>query len=370
MCEKLVIDIAEVARQDPQSFTTVMGPRASVIRFLNRLPSFAAYERYDLSAWEARLIDLAELDGSVGELFRRDEAPAVGVVTHSADARFCVAADLQAELMVGPAAGDVDPMPELLCEPGFRFAGAASGVLPTLDPAKVTQVVASAPAIAATDKAAGRRVALLDTGLLTTSHPMIDFVDSFKLGVRSLSGDDPHGHGTAVAEILLATQPAADIRAVRVLNDQNRGASYEVFAGLEYAFWSGQFDIVNASLTTDTSGLCETSLGRSVDYLYSYCRANASFPVPMIVAAAGNDGPKKSSGYPANLRGAVVAQAIDANNVPENYNSTLPPNSIVRSAFGGSDRDQLGYTQPPNQAAQPLWGTSFAAAAVTGAYLP
>src|SRR5215211_5992282 len=207
--------------EDVEGYTTVVGPLWEVKQFRERWSEFATFQRFDLDQPEPRLIDLAELEGHVGDQFRDGSAPAVAVVAHSAGVGFRFAAQLQAELLIGNDQRGLSRLPELLCEPGFRFQAAqgGGGPNPALDPQKLAQVVASAPAIPASDRVGGQRVALLDTGLQATPHTMVDFIDSYNQGVRSLPlPDDQHGHGTAVAEIIQTTQPSADIYPLRVLN--------------------------------------------------------------------------------------------------------------------------------------------------------
>jgi hypothetical protein len=55
--------------------------------------------------------------------------------------------------------------------------------------------------------------------------------------------------------------------------------------------------------------------------LVGYCNANAKKPT-LIVAAAGNSGPKTSSEYAVLLPGAGVVLATDINTQKTAYNST------------------------------------------------
>jgi len=129
------------------------------------------------------------------------------------------------------------------------------------------------------------------------------------------------------------------------------------------------FDVVNASLETATSGSCETSLGRSLNYLLSMCRAHSGHRLPVLVAAAGND-PNAPSRYPAILPGAVVAVALDASGNRASFNTPPRGGATVQEAFGGTQTDPLGDITRPGEPQEDLWGTSFAAGIVTGAYLP
>ncbi|UKZ03740.1 S8 family serine peptidase (plasmid) [Streptomyces viridifaciens] len=149
----------------------------------------------------------------------------------------------------------------------------------------------------------------------------------------------------------------------------------ELPAGLMYAMWCGHYDLINASLTTAVSHACDATYGRSIDYLATYCRRNSGVmvpEVPVLVAAAGN-GSGNPSGYPARMRGAIVALATDLHSQAQPYNSTPPAQAITQYAYGGSATDPLGNLNPLTRvtgAGASLWGTSLAAPVVSGAYLP
>ncbi|MGI8806503.1 MAG: S8 family serine peptidase [Acidimicrobiales bacterium] len=264
-------------------------------------------------------------------------------------------------------------MPTLLVEPGFSLHAASGSGAPTvrIDSAKLSLVVASARNVNISGSAAGPRVALLDTGLARAGQEMADFKDG---RVQTISAEDAHGHGTAMTQVIEAVKPNARVYPVRVLSNGKKGKSYELLVGLAFALWSGQFDVISASVTTDAAGMCETSLGKSLDYLLAMARTNPNDAVPLLVAAAGNS-PSKSSGYPAVLLDAVVvvAQQRDPSGsyVRADYNSTPPPGARVHEAYGGDPGDSLGDVTPTGSTtAQPQWGTSFAAAAVAGACIP
>ncbi len=111
----------------------------------------------------------------------------------------------------------------------------------------------------------------------------------------------------AVAELIRAINPSADITALRVVNARS-GTSYELLCAMTYAHWSGMFDIVNVSLSAQSSSQCMTTLGGSLTMVLEICQANG-IPTPMIVAAAGNTSTRQAFGYPARLPGSTVVQA-------------------------------------------------------------
>lgn len=351
---------------DEQPFTTVVGPRGSVERLIDMFGAFDVVGRLGLRE-PPTLIDIAAIDRQ----FREKHSPAVAVIFHPEAKSFPVARRLQVELLTGAVGHKVSPIPDLLCEPGFEVRAAAPAAPPTVARAAIAHIRANVPTIAATDRAAGSRVALLDTGDLNASNAMVDFTVSPPMRVTT---DDENGHGTAVAAIITGLNASAHIYPVRVLGPtKNTGLSYQILPALEYALWSGAFDIVNASLTTTPPGMCEQTLGASIDYIVQLCRA-ANRALPVIVAAAGNEH-AKNCGYPAVVPDAVVAVALDEDTssrgtyVRASYNSILPIPVKDEEAYGGSSANPIGSVTASG-ATTDLWGTSFAAAAITAAYLP
>lgn len=351
-----------------EDYSTIVGP-LHALRTLREFWFLLDYpRRVDLAPPE--LIRMDEL-GELAFRFSRPESPAVAVVRHPRLPGIEVASRLQAEVMVGHGGGrGFPPLPELLWEPGFRFqaAGAAPAAGNPFHMTELLRLASSAPHLTAQQRASGRDVAVLDSGLLGAGQ-MVDFLDSDQYGVRTTSANDAHGHGTAVAIVIQRVAPNAVIHPLRVLNQNCQGHSYEVFAGLLYALWSGAFQLINASLSSPVSASCDSTLGKSIDYLLSYCRANAGHSMPALIAAAGN-GFGAKSGYPARLDGAVVALALDAQGNPAGYNSTPPQGATTMTAYGAGPAQPLGNLGPLTGNATDLWGTSFAAAAITGAHLP
>ncbi|MBZ9641576.1 S8/S53 family peptidase [Streptomyces sp. PSKA30] len=388
---------------DRAAYSTVVGPRWAVIELLELWSRLETPRRLEVN--RPVLIELTDIGRDTADRFMHRESPAIAVSHHQEGAGIQVTAALQAELMTGHYDRGIGPLPQLMWEPGFLFTGAARGVHPLpgrgdnprqgddrwnealrdfrhsalkrsrgFDPRKLSQLVRSVPIIPADQQATGGRVAVLDTGMLDVNGDMIDFINCHKNRPGSVKSDDWHGHGTAVAHVIKAVRGNATIHPIRVLNDKKVGHSYEVLPALIWALFSGLYDLINASLSSLVSGACDSSMGKSIDYLMEYCRANSK-TFPILVAAAGN-GAGVKSGYPARLRDVIVALALDHNNQPAAYNSVPPQGSITKWAYGGDESDPLGdltYLHIPNGPTGPeakLWGTSFATAAVSGAHLP
>ncbi|MFF3400358.1 S8/S53 family peptidase [Streptomyces sp. NPDC002659] len=362
--------------EDTAGYSTVVGPQWQIKRLIERWSDLRTPDRLRIE--RPRLLEFREVDRDTAHRFDDDWSPAIAVAYHPSGFGIPGTAQLQAELMLSEG-----PLPyydrppyaylgpnQLLWEPGYQFQSTHQGDanIPDhpFDAAELDQLVRSAPTVPTGSRARGHRVAVLDTGVRAADHDMLDFIKCDNAGIRRTPAADPHGHGTAVATVIKAVQGNADIHPIRVLNEKNNGASYEVLAGLMYALWSGQYDLINASLTTNVSGPCATSVGRSIDYILRYCSAMADLPV--LVAAAGNFGSGTLCGYPARLPQAVVALARDHTGERATYNSTPLEGAVTEEAYGGSKTRPLGHL--PHPATTSLWGTSFAAGAVSGAYLP
>ncbi|MEH0661013.1 S8/S53 family peptidase [Streptomyces stelliscabiei] len=354
--------------EDSAGYSTVVGPRWQIEWLIERWRELRTPDRLHIE--RPRIVEFREVDRDTARRFDDAWSPAIAVAHHHSGLGIPGTAQLQAELMIGPQGRLPRPYDypypglQLLWEPGYQFRSTHQGDanIPDdpFDVDELDQLVESAPTVSTGSRARGHRVAVLDTGVRGAAHDMLDFIKCDDEGIRKTSAVDPHGHGTAVATVIKAVQGNADIHPIRVLDEAKEGQSYEVLAGLMYALWSGKYDLINASLTTDVSGPCATSMGRSIDYILGYCSELVDLPV--LVAAAGNDGGSTLCGYPACLPQAVVAIARDHTGARAEYNCKPPWWSVTKEAYGGSESRPLGHPS--------LWGTSFAAGAISGAYLP
>lgn len=360
--------------QDTGDYITIVGPRRSMLELIEAQTRFDVFRRFELSA--PRLIDFSQNELPGSERFRLDESPSIAVIWQKSDppsSAIRVAAEMQAELAVGVPELNVRPLPELMCEPGYEFEVVQGGNVSqaNVHPASQTHIIHTKSMIQSTSQAAGHRVALLDTGHANSSHTMVDCLGN---SMTSVSAADQHGHGSAVAQVIDFVNQSADVYPIRVLGANGRGKSSEVLAGLNYALWSNQFDAVNASLSTVLTGPCDTSFGRSINYMYSLCRSAPGCAVPLVVAAAGNKQGRKSA-YPASLPGALVAMALvfdpSSNSYQQaGYNSSPAPGSTILDAYGGDTLNPAVSVTNSAGATRDVWGTSIATAIVTGACLP
>jgi hypothetical protein len=240
-----------------------------------------------------------------------------------------------------------------------------------LDDQYIEELVATLPQPGRTYGRAPR-VALLDSGIdpgqvdLGQVQPaeMIDFVDAHIHGVRQTTNlTDPLGHGTAMAMIIKTLSPRTVITPLRVLNAHNEAECFAVLIALQYALYSGRFDYVTACLSAPAINPCPNSLGRSVEWMLGYTCKQPNMRVPQIIAAGGNDGPYSQSQYLAQMAGVLVARANDETGNLAAYNSYPPPAAHIARAYGGTKGKPVGTV-----GGKPLYGTSVAAAALTGAY--
>jgi subtilisin family serine protease len=242
-----------------------------------------------------------------------------------------------------------------LVQPNHIYAlqDAGSAPAPAGDP--MQYVVSKLHLPQAHDLATGARVlvAVIDSGIDST-HPELKGVvagrfDAFK-------GDPaPHKHGTAMASAiaahgrLLGVAPAAHILAVRAFDDAAAGAqatTTRILDGLQWIAGSGA-RVVNMSFT----GPEDSSMH---DMIASLRRKGL-----VLVAAAGNDGPRATSAYPAAYREVIAVTATDAD---DKLLKVANHGDYVAVAAPGVDV----FVAAPGGAYDFTTGTSVAAAHVSG----
>lgn len=362
---------------DGSGNSVICGPRWQVRTLIDEYwPQLDTARRFGLRDQRPRLLDLAELD----ERFNDAESPAVAIVEHQPGEGIPLTRHLQVELVVGNR--QFGGMPELICEPGYPFAGTHGGAHAAGPPAprvhlydpRIAYMEATLATLATLPLRGGRnggtRVALLDSGvdpgqvdLGQTQPEMIDFIGAHMFGVRrTQTVIDPLGHGTAMAMIIKALSPRTVITPLRVINAQDQAECFEVLIALQYALYSEQFDYVTACLAAPARTPCPNSLGRSIEWMLGYTCKQPHIRVPKVIAAGGNHGPSRQSQYLAQMAGVLVARANDETGNLAGYNSNPPPHAYTHRTYGGTRDQPVGTV-----GGQPLYGTSVAAAALTGA---
>ncbi|MGW3648179.1 S8 family peptidase [Streptomyces sp. NPDC000878] len=197
---------------------------------------------------------------------------------------------------------------------------------------------------------------IIDTGVRITHT---DFGGRASYGYDAVdddsSADDGNGHGTHVAGTVAGTTygvaKAANIVAVRVLDDDGSGTTAGVVAGIDWVTENAEFPAV-----------ANMSLGGSADSTLDTAVANSIAAGVTYAVAAGNDNANASSYSPARVASAITVGAstsADARASYSNYGSTLDifaPGSSITSTYNTS-----------NTATASLSGTSMASPHVAGA---
>ncbi|MBR1202303.1 MULTISPECIES: S8 family serine peptidase [unclassified Bradyrhizobium] len=239
-------------------------------------------------------------------------------------------------------------------QPNYRYAlqdqkPAAGGS----DPAQYAQTQLHLPEAHRLARGMNVTIAVIDSGI-DAAHPELanTVADTFDaLG----SKDGPHAHGTAVAGVIAArvrltgSAPEVRILAIRAFGAAAGGAestSYVILRSLDYAVAHGA-QIVNMSF----AGPQDALVARAV--------AAAAARDIVLVAAAGNAGPKSPPLYPAANPDVIAVGGIDAG---ERLMAASNRGSYVALAAPGADL----LVPVPDGKYQLMSGTSFSAAFVSG----
>src|SRR5882762_2861681 len=196
-------------------------------------------------------------------------------------------------------------------------------------------------------------IAIIDSGI-DIRHPELAnaIVGSFDaLG----SKEGPHVHGTGIAGAivsharLMGSAPAARILAIRAFGVAPGGAestSFVILKGLDYAAANGA-QIVNMSFAGPKDVLIERGIA-----------ATAAKGIVMV-AAAGNAGPKSPPLYPAANANVIAVSATDAQ---DKLFAASNRGGHIAVAAPGVDI----FLPAPDEKYQMTSGTSFSAAYVSG----
>lgn len=239
-------------------------------------------------------------------------------------------------------------------QPNFRYTlqdqktGASEG-----DPAQYPQLALRLQQAHALAAGANVTVAVIDSGV-DLKHS--EFAGVAITPLDALDGKDgPHVHGTGVAGAIVAhvrlmgSAPAARILAIRAFGTSGKGAestSYVLLKGLDLAGSHGA-QIVNMSF----AGPKDALVGRG---LAALAARNI-----VLVAAAGNAGPKSPPLYPAADANVMAVSATDAQD--KLFAASNRGNHIAVSAPGVDV-----FLPAPDDKYQISSGTSFASAFISG----
>ncbi|MDQ8732580.1 S8 family serine peptidase [Bradyrhizobium sp. LHD-71] len=197
------------------------------------------------------------------------------------------------------------------------------------------------------------RIAVIDSGIDVAHPELAGVVAGTYDALRATEG--PHAHGTGIAGAiaarsrLLGSAPGARLLAIRAFGATVSGAestSFVVLKGLNYAVEHGA-QIVNMSFAGPNDPLLERGL------------AAAAKRNIVLIAAAGNAGPKSPPLFPAADRNVIAVSATDS--ADKLFAASNRGNHLALAAPG------VDLLLPaPDEKYQVASGTSFAAAYVSG----
>jgi hypothetical protein len=173
------------------------------------------------------------------------------------------------------------------------------------DPAQYALAKMRLPEAHALSVGADVTVAVIDSGIDVT-HPELAGVISGTFDALN-NGEGPHPHGTGIAGViaahgrLMGTAPSAHLLAIRAFGAKSSGAestSFIILKSLNYAMANGA-QVINMSF----AGPHDPVMQRAV--------AAAAAKGVVLVAAAGNAGPKSPPLYPAADPNVIAVSATD-----------------------------------------------------------
>ena len=207
----------------------------------------------------------------------------------------------------------------------------------------------------------GVKVAILDTGVDTRHEDLAGRVIAYRDLVTGESEPTPDLHGTAVAGIIAAlagngkggagVAPGASLVVIKVIRPESPRAlegtstTFRIARGLDAAMVSG-------------ARVINLSLGGPEDRIVGHLVDAALEKGIVVVAAAGNGGPRGAPPYPATHPGVIAVTAIDKR--ARLYPAATRGEHIALAAPGVEV-----FTTAPGDRYRLVSGTSFAAAHVS-----
>jgi Subtilase family len=239
-------------------------------------------------------------------------------------------------------------------QPNFRYAlQDQSKATSDADPVQYPQAKLRLPEAHALAEGANISVAVIDSGV-DIKHGEFAGVTITALDALDAK-EGPHSHGTAVAGAiaghvrLMGSAPAAHILAIRAFDTSGKaaeGTSYVILKAIDLAFTHGA-QIVNMSF----AGPKDALIGRG---LAALAKRNI-----VMVAAAGNAGPKSPPLYPAADANVIAVSATDAH---DKLFAASNRGNYIAVAAPGVDI----FLPAPDDKYQIASGTSFSSAFVSG----
>jgi hypothetical protein len=239
-------------------------------------------------------------------------------------------------------------------QPNFRyFVQEQNAELTEGDPAQYANAKLHLPQAHTLAHGANVTVAVIDSGV-DLKHP--EFADALMTPFDALgSKEGPHLHGTGVAGAivshgrLMGCAPAARILAIRAFGAAAKGAestSFVILKALDFAAAHGA-QIVNMSFAGPKDAVIERGIA-----------ALAAKGIVMV-AAAGNAGPKSPPLYPAANTNVIAVSATDAQ---DRLFAASNRGGYIAVAAPGVEI----FLPAPDEKYQMISGTSFSAAYISG----
>lgn len=211
-------------------------------------------------------------------------------------------------------------------------------------------------------KGQGMKIGIVDTGLMSTTHPMIE--NKIETGMNfckdSTEQEDitsTHFHGLAVASLIVGEYineltygiaPEAKIVIAKCLDDNGKGYNSSVSNAINYCVRQG-CDVINCSLG---GGMFTTDLRDAL-------RNAVANHIPVVVSSGNESKGEVIYSYPAAIDDAIAVGAINSDfelanfSNFNNYIDLVAPGVSIKVAYGDN---KYAYCN----------GTSFAAPLVSG----
>jgi subtilisin len=158
-------------------------------------------------------------------------------------------------------------------------------------------------------KGNGIKIGIIDTGIDYNHKELINLFNKNNLGYNFIDQSnnpmDDHGHGTHVAGtvggIKTGIATSCQLYALKVLNSQGYGSSYDVMSAVSWAI-ENNLDIINLSLGSNQYLNVEQEL------------YNEAFNSGLLTVAAAGNSYDNSYSYPASYQNVISVAAVDRNN--------------------------------------------------------
>jgi len=180
--------------------------------------------------------------------------------------------------------------------------------------------------------------------------------------MRRVSDNDIHGHGTMCAGVIAGNKhglsPSARVVAVKIANDQNRSATDDVVAGIEWVLSQPGDNNLKVISMSHYGFTGVPDVGRAVDRGLHF------------VVCAGNDGRDACRVQPSNARGVISVGSINGlNRLPVKGTSDIGGREMESTNIGRCVTIFAPGTRVPTLSAKNIdpnyqyfsWGTSVAA---------